>query len=175
MEKLERWKNNTQSQIWVDKIDPMTKEKQSTQIMPGTIVEISSEERQSNQVRTVDKKLDWFSNGSLSPVELVEDATDYAAITENSNTLSESEVFDLLDLKAPELKKRLADIDSIFILSKLNDYLESDEGKDDDRITLPKAKAIEARYSDLTPNKIGQKVSLTIEESTTKDKSIQPV
>ena len=170
-EDLEIWENPNRSEFWVMKED-LSGNVVSTRIAPGKQIEISTYDRQRNQEQTVDPKFDWFTNGALVRVRLLDTADDYEEITAQPNTKSEKELRDLLNLTANELKKELAEIDSPLVLARLKEFIESDEADKAEGLTVAKNKAVIARYEELHPPVTG-KVFDTYEEAIAKPKKLQ--
>ena len=168
---FEIWENRNRSEIWINRTD-FKGEIQSVRIPPGQRVEITPEDRiRYNQEAAWDSSLDWFSNGALSQVQLLDTAEDYEELVANPNTRSESEIKDLLNLNANELKKELAKITSPLVLQRLKGYVESDEADKADNITVAKVKAVNARFEELNGPRTGKKFD-SFEESVAKPISL---
>lgn len=169
-EDLEIWENRNRSEFWVMKED-LSGQPQSVRVGPGKQIEISTYDRQRNQEQTIDPKFDWFTNGALSRVRLVDTADDKEDIEANPNTKSEKELRDLLSLPANDLKKELANITSPLVLARLKEFIESDESDKAENLTVAKSKAVLARYDELHPPVTG-KVFDTYEEAIAKPKKL---
>ncbi len=168
---FETWENRNRSEIWINRTD-FKGEIQSVRVPPGQRVEISPEDRiRYNQEAAWDSSLDWFSNGALSQVYLLDTAEDYEELVSNPNTKSETELRALLDLNANELKKELAQITSALVLQRLKGYVESDEADKADNITVAKVKAVNARFEELNGPRTGKKFD-SFEESVAKPISL---
>ena len=172
-EELEIWENRNRSEFWVMKED-LSGQVNSVRVAPGKQIEISTYDRQRTQEQTVDPRFDWFTNGALSRVKLLDTADDIEELEANPNTKSEKELRDLLSLNANELKKELAEITSPLVLARLKAFIESDDSDDSDKaegLTVAKSKAVMARYDELHPSVTG-KVFDTYEEAVAKPKKL---
>jgi hypothetical protein len=168
---FETWENKNRSEIWINRTD-FKGEIQSVRIPPGQRIEITTDDRiRYNQEAAWDSSLDWFLNGALSQVHLLDTAEDYEELLSNPNTKSESELQDLLKLNANELKKELAKITSPLVLQRLKAYVESDEVDKAENITVAKVKAVNARFEELNGSPAGKKFD-SYEESISKPISI---
>ena len=165
----EIWENKNKSQVWIMK-ENVRGDVESVPVRPGTRVELTVEDRQRNQEVSVDKSLDVFSNGMLSSVQLIDTAEDYEEVNSNPNSKSESEIRDLLELNANQLKKELAEIDSPLVIERLRDFVNSDDDKASN-VTVAKVKAVNARYEELHPPVTG-KVFDSYEEAIAKPQKI---
>lgn len=169
-EELEIWENRNRSEFWVMKED-MSGEVVPVRVGPGKQIEISTYDRQRNQEQTIDPKYDWFTNGALSRVKLIDTADDIEEIQANPNTKSEKELIELLNLSANELKKELAKITSPLVLARLKEFIESDAADKIESLTVAKNKAVLTRYDELHPPVTG-KVFDTYEEAIAKPKKL---
>jgi hypothetical protein len=169
-EELEIWENRNRSEFWVMKED-LSGQVVPVRIAPGKQIEISTYDRQRNQEQTVDPKFDWFTNGALSQVKLIDTADDIDEIKANPNTKSETELRELLNLNANELKKELAQITSPLVLARLKEFIESDDSDKAEGLTVAKSKAVMARYEELHPSVTG-KVFDTYEEAIAKPRKL---
>ena len=170
---MEIWQNKTQSEFWVQK-ENLAGRVDSVRVLPGGQIEISNFDRRRNQEQVVDKKFDLFSNGSLSRarnIEMFETAEDYEELAQNTNAMSEDELYGLFKLDATKLKKELAEITSPLVLQRLKDFLESEDSDKAENITVAKVKAVEARYEELNPKTTG-KVFETYEEAIAKPRKL---
>jgi len=169
-EELEIWENRNRSEFWVMKED-LSGQVNAVRVAPGKQIEISTYDRQRNQEQTVDSRFDWFTNGALSRVRLLDTADDIEEIQANPNTKSEAELRALLSLNANELKKELAEITSPLVLARLKEFIESDDSDKAEGLTVAKSKAVMARYDELHPSVTG-KVFDTYEEAIAKPKKL---
>jgi len=169
-EDLEVWENRNRSEFWVMKED-LSGDVVPVRVPPGKQIEISTYDRQRNQEQTIDPKFDWFTNGALSRVRLVDTAEDIEEIEANPNAKSEKELIALLNLNANELKKELAEITSPLVLARLKEFIESDDADKIESLTVAKNKAVISRYEELHPPVTG-KVFDTYEEAIAKPKKL---
>ena len=118
------------------------------EIAPGQKFTISTFDRMVNQEQAYSKDVDMFTNGTFSRVKLVESAEDYAELAENPNIMSESELEDIFGLTATQFKKKLAEIDNVRLLERLQELSQ----KEDLNVTVPQVKALEARLNEVSPD-----------------------
>jgi hypothetical protein len=158
MDEKEIWKNDSNSDSWI-----LTKDHNgklvSTPVRAHNQVMITTEERQINQTRAYSPAVDIFSNGSLSPVRLLEDADDYAEIASNPNLLSEDDMKAIFKLTAAKFKARLAEIDNATAISRIMEIANSES--EEVTVSMPQFKAIERRLAEVTHGPVVTEVSQT--------------
>lgn len=141
----EVWQNNGNGEIWVNTTNSRGELVQSV-VRPKTKIFISTADRIINQELTVDDNLDFFKNGMLTPVKLLEDAEDYEELASNPNHLSESDMKALFNLKVADFKKRIADISNLTTLQRILDLAE----QEDTGAGVSQVKALTARVEALS-------------------------
>ena len=152
IEEKELWENRNKGEIWVSAFDSQGKERK-VRIRPGGNIHLTTRERKLNQERAYDESLDFFTNGTLSIVKMVDTAEDAAEVLDNPNVKSEKELQALFAQNASALKKDLAQIDSPMVLARLKEMVENE---DSPNITMAKARAVEERYVELNPSVAGK-------------------
>lgn len=143
----ETWKNAGAGEIWISVIDPHTQRLKHVPVRSGGKIMITTEERQINQDRAADVKNDFFTNGCLTPVRLVDTADDYAEIASNPNLLSEDDMRDMFKLKAADFKARLAEITNSIALARMTEMAKAEESGLN--VTMSQFKALEKRLGEL--------------------------
>ena len=144
----ETWRSNAGGLIFVKVRDPYDDRKMvDRSVGPGEALVISSEERYLNQSAYVNQKYDFFSNGMLEPVRLVETAHDFAEIQVQPNLKTESDLQDILKMSVTKLKKEIAEISSLTVIDRLITMADAD-----DSMTAGKIKALDERREELDPS-----------------------
>lgn len=146
MSNKELWKNLGRGDVWIKAFD-VKGNTIAKKIPGGGSIQLSPEERKMNQEIAYGPEADVFSNGKLVVsdfAQLVDVAEDLEDL--RSNSLSESEIKKLLEENTNTLKKKLAEITSPHVISVLKDMVE-----DNDDVSVAKATAIQARYSEIMP------------------------
>lgn len=145
----EVWENQSAGIVYVHVTDPINPNlRPDRMIPPGGRVSITTRDRRINQQQIVDRAFDMFINGLLTPVQLVETASDFEEIKSQPNVKSESELKELFDLTAAKFKTELQGLTNTRILQRMHDMAEQDEVK----ATHSQVKAIEARIDELAPD-----------------------
>lgn len=145
----EIWRNLNAGDVYIDLDDPYTPNvKRSHRIGPGDQVSISVIERRFNQDRVPKKEQDLFTNGTLTPVQLVDTAADFEEIALSPNVKSESDLKEMFKLPITKFKSELKEIDNVRILERLTEISEDDTLE----VSLPQSKAIAARLVEVKPD-----------------------
>jgi len=114
-------------------------------IRSGQTFKVKAEDRQYFQAHhEVTPEGDHYTNGTFQPVKLVEDAVDYAEISDSKNHLNDEELLGLIKGRTDAVSARIAEIDNPDTLARL---LVLCEEKD---TAGSKVKVIESRYAELT-------------------------
>lgn len=146
MPKFETWKNDTSGRVSVLKMDRYGQLGHEL-IRPGQTFTITEAERLTNSDKAASKNLDYFRNGMLTPVRLIESAQDFAEIKSNPNLLSENDLCDLFTLNWQKFDARLKDISNALTLRRLVAIAESDEVN----VTVRQLKSIKGRLEEVEP------------------------
>lgn len=145
MAEFEVWKNNTQGLHGVVKLDRQGNLVHEM-IASGKSVQITRDERIMNQERAANLKLDVFSNGTLTPVRILDEA-DQREFASNPNMMTDSDLKVLFKLNTNTFKARIASIDNVYTLNHLL-QLSEDESLS---VTVAKLKAINDRLVEVSP------------------------
>lgn len=143
----ETWENARAGDIWILTFDHAGRV-ESKPVRGGRKITLTTKERKLNQERAFDMSSDVFSNGALVPVggaKAFDGVQDYQEIASNPNLMSTEDLESLLTLKAPALKKRLAEITNVTTVTRLHTLASSAEAD----LTLPQFRAIEDRLAEL--------------------------
>ncbi len=146
--KHEGWKNNTRALLSVRKYDRRGDLK-TEEIPAGRVLNITPEERRINEEMAVTDKVNFFKNGMLTPVRLIEADEDFEEIKSNKNLMSEDDMRDLLKTKRG-FKASVEQITNIATLRRIAE-IASEENAD---VTLGQMKAIQGRVEELDDRKV---------------------
>lgn len=102
---LETWKNPNEGRVWINRIDHRGELSKDEIIGPGKVFHMSALERRLNQEMASDPDLDIFTNGTLSPVRLIEGSADAEAFKSNPNLMTEGDMKDLFKPAKTEAAK----------------------------------------------------------------------
>lgn len=159
-QEYEIWRNPTKSSFSVRVRNPSDPRLEISQIIgPGQTITITTSDRQTNQYRYVSPELDFFKNGCLEPVRLVETAEDFAALQDDPNIKSESDLKDMLSLPLAKFKTELANIDTLAVCERIATLC-----AEDDSVAAGKIRAVDDRLAKLRESKDAGR--LQIEEDT---------
>lgn len=142
----ETWKNATKGVIVVAKID--RKGDLSHEIVRGgAVVHLTPNDRILNSEGAALESLDFFQNGSMVPVRLLDDTPDAATISSNPNLKSEDELRSLFALKPlTKFEKAIAEIDNATTLNRLREIASEGDA------TVRQVGIIESRANEVTPS-----------------------
>lgn len=148
-EEREVWANLNAGDVYIDLDDPYTPNvRVSHRLGPGDQVSITVAERRFNQSRVPKPAQDLFTNGTLTPVKLVDTAIDFEEIALSPNVKSESDLKDLFKLQITQFKKELKEIDNVRLLERLTELADDEKLN----VSLPQAKAIATRLAEVRPD-----------------------
>ena len=144
MTEKETWENGKAGPIYIRTFH--RGEERMSKVPSGGRVSITPEEREMNQVRVMNDGQDFFTNGDLVPVRLVESAEDYEELASNPNLLGESELRDLFSLKVDDFKDKVGEIQNLRVVERLIDI--ADEVPS---VAKSKLVALNDKREELTP------------------------
>ena len=145
MAEKEIWKNPGLGSIYIQVDGPQGVK--SEKIGPGSSINIQTSDRQMNQAITADPANDFFTNGRLVPVRLIESAEDYEELSANPNLIGDAEIKNLLGVRGAAFKKSIAEISNVAVLIRLKEFSESDE-----TVTAAQIRSLDARIEELSPS-----------------------
>jgi len=146
--KYEAWKNATRSTVVLKKIDRSGNLIDEV-IRGGRTFNLTPDERRLNQEIASTDKLDMFQNGLLSPVRLIEGATDVEKFKETPNHISEDEMAALITGQSQKaFTERVTAITNPVTLKRMLEIAESDEVD----ATVKRAKFLSERLNELSPS-----------------------
>lgn len=151
MTEKEAWQNTSRGSVYVKKYGARGEET-TVRVLGGQVVTLSPEERKltTMAIPPKNKHLNVFENGVLIPLQLVDSAEDYEEIASNPNLLGDSDIREALREKTPTLKKTLAEISNVNLVRRFQELAAEEE----DKMTMPKIRAIEARLEELTASEV---------------------
>lgn len=142
----EKWKNNTRGKHGVIKLDRFGNEIHEI-VGPGKTVQLTTDERKQNQERAAHPKMDIFTNGSMSPVVLL-DEEDKAEFANNPNLMTDTDLKALFKLHPATFKSKVGSIDNSYTLIRLREIAQDP----DVGATVAKLKVVEDRLYEVNPN-----------------------
>lgn len=117
-------------------------------VASGARISLTPEEREMNQIKVLNEGQDFFSNGDLMPVKLIESASDYEEVASNPNLMGEDELKDLFNLKNAEFADAISNIQSLRVVELLEE-LANDVGS----VAKGKRQALADKKEDLQPKR----------------------
>lgn len=115
---VETWRNNMPGTVIITRVGEYGR-KEVTAVNGGRTFEITPQERRINQSAAATRDLDVFTNGTLSPVTLLDDEPDTEALRSNPNTLDEEELPQLFRLRGAEFTERIGQITTLPPIGRL--------------------------------------------------------
>lgn len=145
-ELYETWRNETQGMIVLKRV-ARTGELVDEILTAGKVIHLTPAERRMNQELFAEESYDFFKNGTLSPVRLIETEEDAAQLRSNPNHVSEDEMRSLF--KSRSLKAFQERVDQITNPVALNKLLKLAEAED---ATIKQVDTIKGRLEKVSPS-----------------------
>jgi hypothetical protein len=117
---VETWKNDTAGTVVINRVGEYGR-RMVDLIHGGRQFQITPEERRMNQNAAHSADLDNFSNGTLRPIDLLDDDPDTEKLRNNPNILGEKDLPMLFETKGEVFRQRLAAIENPAVLDRLAD------------------------------------------------------
>jgi hypothetical protein len=147
MPEVEIWKSAINGTIGVLKFDRRGELVEEI-VRKGQKLTISTNERIINSERASSETLDFFKNGMLTPVRLLDDAEDAAEIASNPNLMSEDELRDLFKVHWKVFESKIAAISNEITLNRLKAIADEVDA------TVRQLRVIDARLEELNPSSV---------------------
>ena len=123
----EAWKNATPAMIYVLKYNRRG-DLASERVEPGQILNIYEDERKINQEMASSRNKDFFSNGTLVPIRMIEDAEDLEEIRSNANLMTDEQMETILKQKQwKKFDAALAEVTNPLVLRRMLEIARSEE------------------------------------------------
>lgn len=146
MAEHESWKNTTAGRIFLKKYDKRG-ELAAEMVPGGKTFQITPHERRINSEMAASPGLDFFSNGQLTPVRLIETEEDAKEIASNPNLMAESEMVDLFKAHWKTFESRIAEVGNLTTLQRLLEVAQSDQVD----AKVRQVDALKARIEEISP------------------------
>lgn len=152
MDELETWKNPTEGRVWINRLDHHGNLDKVEIIGASRTFHITPKERRLNQEMAARTDLDIFSNGTLTPIRLIDGTEDAEAFALNPNLMTESDMRDLFKVGRTEATReaigeafaeRLAAISNTATLGRLLSLARDEDAP------LSRVEAIQARLNEV--------------------------
>lgn len=148
---LETWRNPGQARVVIKRLDARGDASRNELIRGGATFTITPEEREINQRMAYSPELDFFRNGTLVPVALIEGSEMAQEAATNPNLLSDGDMRSLLSRKTGAAKTKadeafvakLADIANATTLGRLLVLAEEEDAP------VSRVRAIQARLAEV--------------------------
>lgn len=147
MTEKETWENSKAGPVYVRVL--YRGDEKLTKVPSGGRVSLSPEEREMNQIRVMNDGQDFFANGDLVPIKLVDSAEDYAEVAANPNLLGEQELRGLFDLKVPEFANKVGEVSNVRVVERLIEIADDITG-----VAKGKLVALQEKRDELTPKRV---------------------
>lgn len=151
-DQLETWKNPTEGRVWINRLDRHGELEKVELIGSQKTFHISPTERRLNQEMAAQTNLDVFSNGTLTPLRLIDGTADAEAFATNPNLMTEADMRDLFKPGRSEEAKaamneafaeRLASIQNVAALDRLLTMARAEDAP------LSRVEAIQTRLAEV--------------------------
>jgi hypothetical protein len=115
---LELWRNAAAGIVAINRIGEYGRTR--VEVIHGDrTFHITPQERRMNQNVCARPELDFFTNGTLQPVVLLDDEEDTAALRQNPNVMAEADIEALFKIKGEAFAERLDHITNTATLGRL--------------------------------------------------------
>lgn len=145
MPELETWQNMGKGPVGLVKLDARGLEDHLV-VEGGKTFTLTKQERQINQDRCVASENDFFTNGRLAHVRLIDGDEESMAMANNPNSVSESDLQALFGEHWKTFEKKVSAIANVITLQRLQEIADT---KDD--ATAKQVNVIKARLRELDP------------------------
>lgn len=115
---VETWENQTNGVVAINRVGEYGR-KQVDLIQGGRRFQVTPQERRMNQNATNSAEQDIFTNGTLRPIDLLDDDPDSEKLRTNPNILGEDELPRIFALKGEHFRQRIAEITNPATLAKI--------------------------------------------------------
>lgn len=167
-EETERWENATKGRVVVRKFDARGNLGHEM-VNPGRAVNLTPQERITNQELAANEELDVFKNGTMQPLRLLDGSEDAQEIASNPNHLSDSDVKSLVKGHHKTLEKRLSEITNPAALQRLLEVAKSEDS------SISTVQKIQDRLTEVAPSLVSEVVPVPSGGMTDAPVTIKPV
>jgi hypothetical protein len=148
----ESWKSNIPGRIYLKQINSQG-HVHDVVVHPGKAVHLTPQERHMNQEMAASKDQDVFANGFMSPIRLIENSEEAAAIAANPNLMTESDMRALFK-NTRGFNARLTEISNVLTLQRMIELADEVDA------SLRQVSAIQARIVELTPDSSNAEIAV---------------
>jgi len=141
----EIWENSSRATLMLKKIDTLG-HVSDEKLLPGRNTHLSPQERRYNQELAATPEMDFFQNGYLRPVKLIEDDADTEVLQANLNAMSEKQMRELFAERIRAFTAKLEEVSNPIVLERLLDLA----GEAD--ATVRQVEVVKARLEQLRPS-----------------------
>lgn len=114
---IEVWKNRSEGTVALSRLGDYGRTRTEL-IKGGRVFHITPQERRMNQNQCAVEASDFFTNGTLAPIHLVDGEVDTEILRANPNTFEEVDIQKLFKIKGEAFAERLAEITSAAALDR---------------------------------------------------------
>jgi hypothetical protein len=115
---VEVWRNATAGLVYINRIGEYGR-KFSELIQPGRAFQVTPTERRLNQNSVALAEFDVFTNGTLEPVDLIDDEPDTEKLRNNPNLITDKDVRLMFRLKGEMFRQRIEEITNVASVNRL--------------------------------------------------------
>lgn len=153
--RFEVWQNMGQGRVVLKKFDSRGRVTHEI-ISGGKTVHLTPEERVLNQEEAASEELDFFKNGFLAPVRLL-DESDLAETADNPNIMSEEDIRTLFRTKSnwKKFDETVQGVSNVILLDRMLKMAEAEDA------TVRQVRKIHERISEISPNSVTDVESLS--------------
>lgn len=142
----EIWENSSRATLMLKKIDTLG-HVSDEKLLPGRNTHLTPQERRYNQELAATPEYDFFQNGYLRPVKLIEDQEDTPVLQANLNAMSETQMRELFGERIRAFTAKLAEISNPIVLERLLEIAGDTEA------TVRQVEVVRNRLEELRPSR----------------------
>lgn len=141
----EIWENSSRATLMLKKIDTLGRVSDE-RLLPGRNAHLTPQERRYNQELAATPEMDFFQNGYLRPVKLLEDQEDTEVLQANVNAMSEAQLRELFTERIRAFSAKIAEVSNPIILERLLELASSTDA------TVKQVEVVKQRLEELRPS-----------------------
>lgn len=141
---FERWHNNRKGRVVLIRLGEYGRKTEEL-IPPGKDFLITPAERRANQVAAATPAQDMFTNGALSPLQLIEGEPDTLKLLANPNTITVEDIHEIFRNKGTGFLDKIAEITSVNTIDRLLEAAQEPAN----RVLVEQFQALQVRRANL--------------------------
>lgn len=143
---METWKNVMEGTVMVRRLDHRGELTRVDTIQSGKTLHLTPEERRLNSEQAADPDLDFFRNGMMTPLRLLDDSEEARELANNPNVMSESDMKALFKVHPKTFDAKIRTIGNPVTLERMLSLAHDEDA------TIKRVEMIKARLAEVSPS-----------------------